>query len=270
MGRQENVEIFDDTMAYCSSDEDLKANISKSTLGQLLILENDIIPHFKAQYKENADVIVSDKRTFQAAESYAYAGKKVCVLNFASATNPGGGVLNGAGAQEECLCRCSTLYFNLTKRILYTDFYIPHRNLQNPLHNNDIIYSPDVTVFKSDTESPALLDKKDWFSVNVISCAAPNLRFMPQGTISNEEIYTIQLERFSRILSVAAAQKNEVVILGAFGCGAFKNDANVVAEAAKNSVREFLKYFETIEFAIYCKETDKTNFTVFRDALKDL
>ncbi len=269
MGRQENVEIFDNTMALCGTDDDLKRNISKTAEKQLLILEDNVIPNFKPSYKENADVIVSDKRTFQAAESYAYAGKKVCVLNFASATNPGGGVLNGAGAQEECLCRCSTLYFALTKRLLYTDFYIPHRNAQNPLHNNDIIYSPDVTVFKSDTEKPELLGKKDWFNVNVISCAAPNLRFLPEGTIGDEEIYTLQLERFSRILSVAASQKNEVVILGAFGCGAFRNNPIVVAEAAKNSVREFLRFFETIEFAIFCRD-DKTNFTTFKNALKDL
>ncbi len=270
MGRQENVAIFDDTMTLCGSDDDLKQSISKSTANQLLILEDDTLPKLKASYKDNADIIISEKRTFEAAEAYALAGKKVCVLNFASATNPGGGVLNGAGAQEECLCRCSTLYFGLTKRELYTGFYLPHRRAQNNLHNNDIIYTPDVTVFKTDTIEPKLMDKKDWYNVNVITCAAPNLRFIPQGRISNEEIYTIQLERFSRILSVAAAQGNEVVILGAFGCGAFMNPLHTVAEAAKNSVREFLKYFETIEFAIYCREDEKLNYIAFRDTLSQL
>ena len=270
MGRQENIAIFDDTMALCTSEDELRQSISKSTANQLLILENDNLPKLKANYKDNADIIVSEKRTFEAAESYALAGKKVCVLNFASATNPGGGVLNGAGAQEECLCRCSTLYFALTKRNLYTDFYLPHRRAQNNLHNNDIIYTPDVTVFKTDTLEPKIMDKKDWYNVNVITCAAPNLRFIPKDKINNEKIYTIQLERFSRILSVAASQGNEVVILGAFGCGAFMNPLAAVAEAAKNSVREFFKYFETIEFAIYCRDDDKSNYTTFRDTLKQL
>ena len=44
------------------------------------------------------------------------------------------------------------------------------------LHNNDLIYTPGVTVFKSDTDMPEVLPEEEWYQVDVISCAAPRLR----------------------------------------------------------------------------------------------
>ncbi|MCR4584452.1 MAG: TIGR02452 family protein [Lachnospiraceae bacterium] len=89
----------------------------------------------------------------------------VAVHNFASASNPGGGVANGASAQEECLCRCSGLYFNLNTPVMWDGFYQPHRDAHDPIHNDDIIYTPNVTVFKSDTAMPKLMAEPDWYDV---------------------------------------------------------------------------------------------------------
>lgn len=76
----------------------------------------------------------------------------MCVLNFASATNPGGGVVKGSSAQEEAICRCSTLYPNLKAERAWEKFYAPHRRARDPLHNDDCIYTPGVMVFKADTD----------------------------------------------------------------------------------------------------------------------
>ena len=116
--------------------------------------------------------------------SNAYAGKKVCVLNFASATNSGGGVIKGSSAQEEAICRCSTLYPNLKEQRMWNQFYAPHRRAHDPLHNDDCIYTPGVMVFKSDTDYPQLLPEEKWYSVNVLTCAAPNLRERPSNEMN--------------------------------------------------------------------------------------
>ena len=133
----------------------------------------------KSHFTDNAKVIVSTKRTFEAASGYV--GQNVAIHNFASSTNPGGGVTRGASAQEECLCRCSGLYFCLSVPEMMKGFYYPHRNAKNPINNADIIYTPDVTVFKTDTSHPKLMDEKGWYDVDVITCAAPNLRERPSN-----------------------------------------------------------------------------------------
>lgn len=231
MGREENVLIFQDTERLSKTNGKLNADLKASASGQKLILETDALekPNLNI-YDEPAKVIVSKKRTFEAAK--AYRDNKVAVHNFASASNPGGGVVRGSTAQEECLCRCSYLYFCLNSPDMWDGFYTPHKQARNPLHNDDIIYTPEVTVFKSDTNNPALLPENEWYKVNVITCAAPNLRAMPSNKyntgdgkkaakISDKEMLEIHEKRLRRILDVAVSEGNDTVILGAFGCGAF-------------------------------------------------
>lgn len=278
MGREENVFIFQDTERQCKSVDRLRAAVKNSTKKQKLILEveNYSVSEL-GKYIEEAKLVVSRKRSFEAAS--AYKGSKVCVHNFASASNPGGGVVRGSSAQEECLCRCSTLYFNLNTSEMWNGFYSPHRAEQNPLHNDDCIYTPEVIVFKSDTASPSIMPEKEWYSVDVITCAAPNLRERPSNMmnlgdghravkIADKDLQALHEKRLTRILDIAAAENNEVVILGAFGCGAFENSPEVVARAAKNVIGKYMHAFKTIEFAVYCSPRDDTNYRVFERVLK--
>ena len=278
-GREDNVRIFEDSMKLCKKNERLKESIKNSTLGQEMYdvtfkVENGTTGEKSlTRYEKPAEVIVSKKRTLEAAK--VFSGKKVCVLNFASATNPGGGVTRGSTAQEECICRCSTLYPLINEKKMWDMFYGPHRKLNNPLYNDDCIYTPNVTVFKSDTASPSLLKEREWYDVNVITCAAPNLRKRPSNMmnphagsapvkITDKELKELHIKRGRKILQIAAAQGNEVVILGAFGCGAFENSPMVVAESYKELVEEFRYQFETIEFAVYCPPNKPLNYDVFK------
>lgn len=105
--RAKNAEIFKDTEQMYRSNETLKTVIKNSIHNQKLILGRDVV-EYEASNGREGKVVVSGKRTLEASESYAKQGKRVCVLNFASATNPGGGVVHGSSAQEEAICRCST------------------------------------------------------------------------------------------------------------------------------------------------------------------
>lgn len=81
--------------------------------------------------------------------------------------------------------------------------------------------------------------------------------------ITDDELLAIHEKRFTRILDIALTNNNDVVILGAFGCGAFENNPGVVATAAKNVVEKYIHAFRVIEFAVYCSPRDSHNYDVF-------
>ena len=266
--KQQLVSVFEDTMERVKQSPDLTIATNLSIQNQQFIPEATEIQKSEAnKHNQPAKIIVSRLRSFEAATQYI--GKRIAVLNFASATNPGGGVENGASAQEECLCRVSTLYPCLTEQKMRDCFYTPHRKNGNALHNDDIIYTPNVLVIKDDDHN--LLSEP--FSVDVISCAAPNLRERPSNQyntgdtikvqISDNELLVLHEKRARKIFSSAIANGVEILILGAFGCGAFQNDPHIVAQAYKNVLPDFVHYFHTIEFAIFCNAKNIENYQVF-------
>lgn len=270
--KKQLVSVFNDTLQLIGNSRELQAAVSQSIASQQYIGDADKIDLPTPSYTEKAQVVVSRLRSFEAAARYP--GQKVTVLNFASSTSPGGGVENGASAQEECLCRVSTLYPCLKTRMAWEKFYAPHRAAPNPLHNDDIIYTQDVVVLKDDDYN--VLSSP--FRVDVITCAAPNLRDIPSNRynrndgdavhISPERLLELHVKRARKILSAAASNGAEVLILGAFGCGAFHNDPAVVAAAYQQVLPHFRNHFKTVEFAVYCSPKDQRNyeaFTVIRD-----
>jgi len=102
----------------------------------------------------------------------------------------------------------------------------------------------------------------------MITCAAPNLRPDRDGRfhiqISNQELYELHVKRMRRILNIAAMHGNDVMILGAYGCGALRNPPEVVASAMKQVAQEYRYHFQVIEFPVYCAPYDERNYQVFR------
>jgi len=267
--KEERMKIFEKNQQIIKSDKDLTQAVQNSIEKQELILEVADMT-FTPRFEQDAKVTVTKHKTFEAARNY---NGHVAVLNFASATNPGGGVLKGSSAQEECLCRESTLFNCINTPELFEHFYKQHREHGNALHNDDLIFTPDVVVFLSENGTPLWRRQ----TVSVITCAAPNLKEVPTNqfntehggkvTITPEALKALHMKRAEKILSIAAAHNVDTIILGAFGCGAFRNDPNVVAEAYKEVLPKFLKCFKNIEFAVYCRD-DQTNFEVFKKVLE--
>ena len=87
--REDNVLIFEDTMAFVNENQKLQQAVEETRNAQRIYLDGEEIPEPAKRFDQPAQVVVSEKRTLEAAS--AYRDKKVCILNFASATNPGGG-----------------------------------------------------------------------------------------------------------------------------------------------------------------------------------
>lgn len=275
--RMKRIEIFEDTMKMCKEDK-LADSIKKSIEATVVYAEEN----YPTAENKCFDTLVSvtAERSLECAARLRkkYSEGNIGVHNFASATNPGGGVTKGSSAQEEALCRCSSLYPCLNVNSLYSEFYQMHRNKKDLRYTDCCIYTPNVTVIKSDTAFPEPLDEKDRFNVDIFTCAAPNLREKPYNSmnpgsanpikVSPDELFGIHRKRAEHLLTVAAANGVEIVVLGAFGCGAFRNDPHIVAEAYKEVVTEFKGFFREICFAVYCPPNDTGNYDVFKKIIK--
>jgi len=260
-------DIFADTMQHCRNNDRLIKSIENTIAKQKFIGEDDDVPVSESRrYEGRAKIVVSKKRSYEAAKNYP--GQKVAVLNFASSRHPGGGVESGASAQEECLCRCSTLYSAISDKSVCDPFHKRHSRLlregkMDTLYNDDIIYSPEVCVFKTDTATPELMPESDWYNADVITCAAPNLRGGRGNAYKDSRLLEIYRNRMTRILKAAKAEGAEVLILGAFGCGAFQNSPALIAMAWHQSIQAFMQDFKVIEFAVYCTPRDSVNYDRF-------
>lgn len=276
--RQQNIAVFEDTRTWYTQDPLLKDAIRHSKQHNEFYAPGavSLSPEMLTRFSEDAHILVSPERTFQAAGKYS--GQKVAVLNFASATNPGGGVLHGSSAQEEALCRCSTLYPCLLGNDLWQHYYQMHRDRNDVTYTDACIYTPEVLVLKTDTNAPERLPKEKIYPVDVITCAAPNLRPQPNNymnpgrgnpvRLTHEQIRALHLQRARKILSVAAIHGADVLILGAFGCGAFCNPPEVVAGAFRDVLPDFTHAFRTVEFAVYCTPRDDSNYCTFQRILQ--
>lgn len=189
---------------------------------------------------------------------FLHQQRKTAVLNFASYQNPGGGFLEGSSAQEECLCHASTLYNIL---IHHPEFYTWNsRHKNNSLYTDRALYSKDIIFFDNgDTLTPPRQLKAD-----VLTCAAPNYSAASKhGSVSADENLTALLERIRFVLDVAEDNHVDTLILGAFGCGVFGQDAAVVACGVKRWLEQRDYRFKDVCFAV--PDTGKdTNYKKFR------
>ena len=273
--RQHLIEVFQDTQRFYAENEQLASAVAASKKGTRLY-DPEEYPALPEKRKTPVRIEVTKSSSFMAAnQRYFYHGREhIAVLNFASAVNPGGGVRSGSSAQEESLCRCSTLYPTLNQRFLWEQYYEPNRAANNPLHTDACIWSPGIVICKLDARGNPRIDPAGWATVDVISCAAPNLRertgnihnpeSAPSVHLTAEEQYTLHLKRAKHILHIAASKRVAVLILGAFGCGAFANDPWAVSKAYRDALVEYGQYFKYIEFAVYCRDYETENYEAFR------
>ena len=234
------VNVFQDTL------ENSK-NLTDSTTSKHTFDETN--PPRLTMFKDIISVINTD--SVSAVVEYSKLGK-TCVLNMASYKRPGGGVHNGARAQEECLFRCSNLI-----QVVPTSFY--------PLEVNEALYTKDAIFFKDkdyDYMEPVVCD--------VITIAAINLnenaKYDPVQNIT--EYRKITKDKIRLMVSLAAQNGVKNLILGAWGCGVFNNDPTTMSQYFSEVLvgEGYSVDFDNIVFAIINDHNSVgNNFDIFNN-----
>jgi uncharacterized protein (TIGR02452 family) len=202
-----------------------------------------------------------NETTFQALERLASGpGGHLACLNFASAKNPGGGFLNGSLAQEEALACASGLYPCL---LTVPEYYERNRANRSALYLDLAIFSPLVPFFRND--EGLLLEKT--ILASVITAPAPNAGAIAQSEPANLcHIEPTLRRRAELVLGIASAHQVNRLVLGAWGCGVFRNDPRVVAAIFAElllSPGEFAGAFEEVVFAAYDRSENLATYRAF-------
>lgn len=190
-------------------------------------------------------VLVLEQDCLLAAREAQQRGLRPCVLNLASQDLPGGGYRTGAGAQEENITRRSNYGWTVDRALA------PASAPLYPLHVRGAVYSPRVTVFR-DSEDTGYAFRAEPFDVAVVGVAARRRpRLTPDSQLLREEEHVLELYRKAQtVMAVALAKGHDCVVLGALGCGAYRNPPAHVALIFQLALQEYAGCFKEIIFAI--------------------
>jgi len=229
----------------------------------LKAIEDDDDEFFEQSFwgTDGAKFSVFNCDSFEAASMY----DRPLVMNFANAIHVGGGFLNGARAQEESLCRCSTLYASISSDAA-AEMYNYNQEHLNPIDSDYLLLSRDVCVFRD--KECNLLDNP--FKAAVLTIPAPNRNGRAKN-VTQEEIDVVMKSRLRKMFFAAARYGYRNLILGAWGCGAFGHTAKRVASYYYELFFEegFNEFFENVVFAILGDEEKIIAFQeIFGDKLE--
>lgn len=242
MNNEKLIKIYQDTKKVCS---DIKAP------GSYKRTEPKIIKTF---IPKNGIISVEPIDTVSALIKYYNQYRRVCLLNMASSKRKGGGVERGAMAQEECLFRCSNLY-NISD-----EFY--------PLKSNEFIYTSWTTFIKDvnyDRIDPVMSDVITMPAINLNKKHVDNVE--ANDMVDNYE--NIMLYKINCMFDSATYHNCDTLILGAWGCGVFKNDPKVVAELFNKVLAEKRYMFDNIVFPIINDHNSVgNNYQIFLETIK--
>ena len=201
------------------------------------------------------EITIVNEDSFQAARKF----ENPFVMNFANAHNPGGGFKLGANAQEEALCRCSTLYCSL-KSEKASEMYKYNNTHVSNVESDYMLLSPNVCVFRDENcsflENPTL--------AAVITVPAPN-RYGAALFASDKKVAETMCRRIRILLRIAVKNGYKNLVLGAWGCGAFGNNPKSVSRYFKEIIIDegYGLCFDEICFAVYGK-ADSKNILEFK------
>lgn len=217
--------------------------LAESVQGTVSYPPDSLLPAFQVLGLDT-QFEVTNETTLSAARRLVLEGLNPVALNFASAKHPGGGFLGGARAQEESLCRSSGLY----ACVVNDGMYRQHAGTRGGFYTNHAIYSPDVPVFRDDDGD---LLGEPYRCAFVTSPAVNAGTYLGEGKGKQPDVTREMRERVRKVLHVMAGHGHDAAVLGAWGCGVFRNDPEVIANLFHDALAtRFAGVFKRIVFAI--------------------
>ncbi|MCH2045829.1 MAG: TIGR02452 family protein [Saprospiraceae bacterium] len=193
--------------------------------------------------------------------------KEVFCQNFASAKNPGGGYMGGSTGQEESLARSTGLVPTLEKHM---GIYHIGRSCGTALYTDNMIYSPHVPVFRNDNNE--LLDEP--YQITIITSAAVNAGALNKNERKKMDmIYEVMEQRIAKLLSIAHKNQHDTLVLGAWGCGVFRNDPKLIVRAFQSNLLDggrFKDVFKRIVFAVLDNTKKEEIIRPFREGFPSI
>lgn len=237
MSKQQNIKVFKQTRRLSlTTYADETSQLISST--QVLINSGNCLENIKIS---NTNIEVWNIDTVSTIHKLSGVAH-LAALNFADDYEPGGLVLEGEETQEEGLCRCSNLYESLISDQCIKQFYKYNMNHE---HNDKLIYSPKVTFFLN-----ADYKRVQESTCDIITCPAP--------VCCNDK--NLLYLKIKNIFGSAYSSGVEILILGAWGCGAFGCNPTLVSAQFKQVLNDF-PVFNKVIFAI---KDEGNNLNVFR------
>lgn len=243
-------------------------SVANSKLYTEEVLDDLLLEVEKRIINENRKTVINVENctSMQAAGKFT-SKEKIGCLNFASAKNAGGGFISGAQAQEESLARASSLY--PTQMKFYNEMYEYNRNRNTFLYSDRMIYSQAVCFFKDDNNN--LLSKP--YCMDILTSPAVNIGAMHQNNRMGElpMVKDTMLNRIDKILALFYMNNVKNLILGAWGCGVFRNNPDDVAGYFAHFLinnGKYSKCFDNIIFAVYSTGKKRENISEFENVFR--
>ena len=233
--------------------------------GRKIVMDNDRMLSGTKFYSRQFDVCdipaINSRTTVEVVDADCLLegirlldeGYRPAVLNMANRRTPGGGVLNGAAAQEETIFRRTNIFRSLYQFAPFAgDYGVRKSALQYPMDRNfGGIYTPSVTVFREEEGNGfRLMEEPRWLSfISVAGMNRPQLK--SDGMIVDHLVEPIR-HKIRTILRIGLAHGHDSLVLGALGCGAFCNPPAQIARLFHEVLmeNEFADKYRHISFAI--------------------
>lgn len=230
--KRDLINVYNDTIKKCNHPFKPSVKYSNQDLASV-----EMIPKFE---KMVIDIVNQD--TFECLIANKNENiNNIVGLNMASNTSVGGGVKNGAMAQEEELFRRSNYFQTL--------------NNFHPL-NGSVVYSPQISIFK-DVNYNEITPTP----VAMIAAAALKNPILDDNGAYNEKDCLYMNTCINNIFKTAYKHNHDIIVLGAIGCGAYHNNPLQVIKIFNKYLTKYWGCFSKIIFAVYSIKDD--NFELF-------